>query len=69
MTRILRRLAALAAAIALAFALGACQPEGSPNCPPGQWWVDKPGYGWVCESGSGLVFTPAAFAPSPGGAR
>ena len=70
MTRALRRLAALAAAVALAFALGAgiaaCDPSGSPNCPPGQWRVDEPGYGWQCAPGSGQIFTPTA---SFGGAR
>lgn len=68
MTWTLRRLAALTVTAALAITLGAgiaaCGPaNGSPNCPPGQWWVDKPGYGWEC---SGPVFVPTVFTPSPG---
>jgi len=42
---------------------------GSPNCSPGQWYVDKPGTGWICASGPAFTFTPGyTFAPkSPAG--
>lgn len=69
-SRIPRRLAALAAAVALAAGLSACGPTpGSPNCPPGQWWVEKPGSGWECASGSSTIYTPSSFQPSPGGGQ
>ena len=41
---------------------------GSPNCPPGQPYVDKPGTGWLCAGGATVIFTPPAPSPS-GSAR
>lgn len=60
------RLRRLLAAVALAIAVVGCDPAtGSPNCPPGQWYVEKPGAGWTCAPGSPGVFTPGAdFAPA-----
>jgi hypothetical protein len=62
-----RLLAALAVTAVAAVTIVACGPAtGSPNCPPGQWYVDSPGSGWECVPGkTGTpVFVPSAFAPS-----
>jgi len=58
-------LAAAALAVTL-LALAACRPaSGSPNCPPGQWYADKPGTGWICASAPPIVYTPGrTFAPA-----
>jgi len=60
---------ALAVAALTVTAVTACGPaSGSPNCPPGQWYVDKPGTGWICYGGPAVIFTPgSSFAPSPSG--
>lgn len=59
--------AAVALAAVAAAALAACGPAaGSPNCPPGQWYVDHPGAGWSCTSDPGTpppTFGPAGSAP------
>lgn len=63
-------LAALALAAVTALAAVGCGPtDGSPNCPPGQWYVDKPGTGWICAAAPPFSFTPGyTFAPaSPAG--
>lgn len=45
--------------VALVIAVTRTPPAtGSPNCPPGQWYVEKPGTGWLCAPGSAPVFTP-----------
>jgi hypothetical protein len=66
-----RLLVLLVAFGAAMFTLGvltaACGPaNGSPNCPPGQWYADKPGTGRECVPGKtgAPVFVPATFAPS-----
>jgi len=60
-----RLLAALALAAVTAVAAVACGPaSGSPNCPPGQWYVENPGHGWECAPGGGAIFTPPAGSPS-----
>jgi hypothetical protein len=63
-----RLLAALAFAVFLIAGLAACGPaNGSPNCPPGQWYVETPGAGWSCMSDPGpppSVFTPAPASPA-----
>lgn len=57
--------AALAlAAVTVATVIGCGPATGSPNCPPGQWYVDKPGTGWICAAGSGSIFTPPSTAGS-----
>jgi len=64
MTRLRRILAAFALAAGAALGAAACgPPSGSPNCPPGQWWVEKPGSGWECAPGTSAIYTPTAFAP------
>ena len=60
------RYAAIAVATALVAAIAACGPaNGSPNCPPGQWYVETPGAGWSCMSDPGPP--PTAFTPAPTG--
>jgi len=64
--RALRLAAVLALAVATAAAAIGCGPaSGSPNCPPGRWYVDKPGTGWTCAPDQPFVYTPGyTFAPS-----
>lgn len=61
-----RTSAALLAFAVMLGALAACGPAaGSPNCPPGQWYADKPGTGWICASDPPFVYTPGyTFGPS-----
>ena len=55
------------AALTTVTAIGCGPANGSPDCPPGQWYVETPGAGWSCMTNPGpppTVFTPAPASPA-----